>query len=99
LSEQWARREQKALRAVNKLLEAAGLTMDAVMAQTLALKLDSVERLDRMLASAQARREAALREIDRHRQTLAASLRRAAVEVEDAEFVEVVPDAADSKAA
>lgn len=49
-----------------------GLTNDAVMAQTLALKIDQVERIDRVIADAEARRNVALREIDRHRATLAA---------------------------
>jgi hypothetical protein len=42
-----------------------------------------------MLASAEARRNNALREIDRHRETLGAALRRAVDEIEDAEFQDV----------
>ena len=44
--------------------------MDDVMAQTLQLTLDTVERVDRMLANAEARRNNVLLEIDRHRATL-----------------------------
>jgi hypothetical protein len=59
------------------------------MAETLALKIDEVERIDRMAASAEARRNVALREIDRHRSVLGAALRQAVEEVEDAEFKEI----------
>ena len=42
-----------------------------------------------MQASAEARRNNALREIDRHREAAGAAARRAIDEVEDAEFSEV----------
>ena len=96
LSERWARREENAVDEVNACLVAAGLTMDAVMAQTFAAKLDEVERIDRMIASAEARRNLVLHEVERHREMFAATLRRAAEEAEDAEFKEVVPPDADS---
>jgi len=60
--------------------------MHTVMAQTLALKLDQVERIDRMIMGAEARRNAVLREVDRHRTSLAQVLRQAANNVEDAQF-------------
>ena len=61
------------------------------MAETFAWKLDEVERIDHMAAGAEARRNAALREIDRHRATLGATPRQAADEVLDAEFKEIPP--------
>jgi hypothetical protein len=63
--------------------------MHTVMAQTLALKLDQVERIDRMIMGAEARRNAVLREVDRHRTSLAQVLRQAANNVEDAQFEEI----------
>jgi hypothetical protein len=42
--------------------------MDSVMAQTLSLKLDVIQTIDRMIATAEARRNGILREIDRHRE-------------------------------
>jgi hypothetical protein len=45
------------------------------MAQTVALKLEAIERMDRMLASAEGRRDAALRELTRHREALAVVFR------------------------
>jgi hypothetical protein len=98
LARRWANRERKALKLVDRHLAAAGLTIDAVMAQTLALKLDPVERIDRMLAGAEARRNNALREIERHRETLAMALRQTAKDVEDAEFTEIGPGASEAQA-
>ena len=71
------------------MLKKAGLTMDDVMAEAFAKEIDSFERFDRMLASAEARRNNALREIDRHRAALGAAVRQAIDEVEDAEFRDV----------
>lgn len=67
----------------------AGLTLDAIMARTLEVKLDSFERLDRLLASSEARRNNALREIDRHGEKLGAATRRALEVPEDVEFCDV----------
>jgi hypothetical protein len=44
------------------MLKKAGLTIDDVMAEAFAKEIDSFERFDRMLASAEARRNNALRE-------------------------------------
>ena len=52
------------------------------MAETLAARLDSIERIERMIAAIEARRNAALREIDRRHSVVAAKLRRVAQEVE-----------------
>jgi len=59
------------------------------MVKTLEKKIDSFERIDRMLASAEARRNNALREIDRHREALGVAMRQAVDEVQDAEFRDV----------
>ena len=56
------------------------------MAQTLSLKLDDIERIDRMIAIAEARRNTILREVDRHRETLSQNLRRAVQQVEDGQL-------------
>jgi hypothetical protein len=73
--------------------------MDAVMAQTLARQIDLVEKIERMIASAEARRNATLREIERRRDGLAARLRAAtrdADNVQEAEFqvIDAPPTAA-----
>jgi hypothetical protein len=90
LARTWACNNPDALEEVEKLLTSADLSMDAVMAQTLALKLDQVERIDRMIMNAEARRNAVLREVYRHRASVAQALRQAA-NVEDAQFTEIAP--------
>lgn len=86
----WARRQPREVQFVESQMKQAGLDQEAVVAQTLAAKLDTFERLDRMLMQAEARRNAALREIDRHRSALAERLRAAGKAIED-EFTEVDP--------
>ncbi len=66
---------------------------------TLRLRMETAERINRMAAGAEARRNAAWREIDRHRATpLAAALRQAADEVLDAEFKEIPPSLTEGEA-
>ncbi len=55
----WTAGEPEAIKSVDALLKSAGLTMDSVMAQSLSIKLDDIERIDRMIALAEARRNAA----------------------------------------
>ena len=99
LSEQWARREDEAVAAVDRHLTTAGLTMDAVMAETMSEEIELVEKMDRMVASAEIRRNATLREIERRRSDLAARLRHATSErgIAEAEF-EVIEAPAASRA-
>jgi hypothetical protein len=55
----------------------------------LSISIDTVERIDRMTTGAERRRNDALREIERHRSSLAEELRRATEDVVDAEFVDI----------
>jgi hypothetical protein len=89
LGQGWAAGDKRARREVEVALTKAGLTTDELMAATVESKLDSFERLDRMLASAEARRNNALREIERHRAALGGAARRSVEEIEDAEFRDV----------
>jgi protein-tyrosine-phosphatase len=89
LGEKWAAGDKDARKEVDAALAKAGLTIDDATAKTMESKLDSFERLDRMLASAEARRNNALREIDRHRNALGGGVRRSIEEIEDAEFRDV----------
>ena len=63
---------------MDALLKKAGLTVNGVVAQTLALKLDVIEPISEMLAKEEKRRNTALREVERHRKGLG---RRARVEL------------------
>jgi hypothetical protein len=89
LARDWAAGKKSAQIEVTGALKNAQLTMEDVMAETLAIKIDFFERVDRMLASSEARRNNALREIDRHRESLGAAMRQAIDEVQDAEFRDV----------
>jgi len=91
LVDRWAAREPAAIEEVDALLASAGLGIDAVMAAALALELDAVERIDRMIGNAEARRNAVLRDVDRARAAFARDLRRAAREAEKRELDAVAP--------
>jgi hypothetical protein len=83
LAEAWAARKPGAVEEINEALASAGLSMETVMANTLSLKLDELERIGRMVTVAEARRSAALQEIDRHRGTLGKKLRQAVQDLEN----------------
>lgn len=87
----WAARDRESVREVNALLKQAGFDERAIRAQTLAAKLDTFERIDRLIMQTEARRNAALREIDRHRDALAQQLREVSKQIEDAEFMALPP--------
>ena len=93
LARKWALGDEEAMGEVERLLGRAGLTFDAVMAQTLAARIDDVERIDRMVIIAEVRRDAVLREIRSRRAAFAQALRRAGDAI-DAEFEDVAPGGA-----
>jgi hypothetical protein len=73
----------------NTVMPGQPVTMEDVMAETLEGKIDSFERFDRLLASSEARRNNALREIERHRAALGSAVRQAIDGIQDAEFRDV----------
>jgi hypothetical protein len=91
LAGQWAARDPAAVNEVDQLLASKGLTMEAAAARALSTNIDAVERIDRMIMSAEVRRNAALRELERHRACVAQALRGATDDVVDAEFEDVAP--------
>jgi hypothetical protein len=95
----WAARDRGAINEIDKLLASRGLTMEGVAARTLAANIDAVERIDRMVMSAEGRRNIALRELERHRSAVAEALRRATDDVVDGEFEDVAPAARAPQAA
>ena len=74
-----------AIQRVEELLASAGLTMDDIIARAVTHELEKIERFNRLIASAEWRRNALLREIDRRRASFAQKLREVA-KIEDAEF-------------
>jgi hypothetical protein len=92
---EYARRDQDAVALVGELLEGAGTSMDAVVADALAENIETIERFDRLTTLAEGRRNASLREIDRHRVVLGELLRRTMQQIEEGKFA--VIEAAPSK--
>jgi hypothetical protein len=82
----WVRRKADAINEVNRILAKAGLTMDAVWAEVLSERIDDIERIERVIAMLEARRNAILRESDRRRTTLGQNLRQAVQQVEAENF-------------
>jgi hypothetical protein len=64
-------------------------TLKGDIANIVAVNIDALERIDRLVMTMEARRNAAYREAERHRIGLGERLRRATEQVEDAEFREV----------
>lgn len=91
LASQWAVRDEEAMKGVDKQLREVRGSLETAAVSTMIKNIDTVERMDRMMMSAEARRNAALREMERHRSNLAAALRRASDEVVEAEFEDVEP--------
>ncbi len=81
----WTYREEEQVTAVQEILETCNLPQEAIAAETFAKKIDDIEKMDRMIASAEARRLNIIREVDRHREAFARQLRDAA-DIKDAEF-------------
>jgi hypothetical protein len=92
LVQQYARHEADAVRLVSDLLAQAGTSIDALLVDSLERDFDYIERIDRLTAVAEARRNASLREIDRRRAHLGEALRRTLPEVEgEFEVIEAKP--------
>jgi hypothetical protein len=68
--------------------------MDSFLADAFARKLDVVERIDRLIAIAESRRNVSLREIDQRRAVLGGALRRSLQQIEDAQLkvIGTMPD-------
>jgi hypothetical protein len=94
LVQEYVRGKQAAVTLVHKLLADAGVSMDTFMAKAFPYKIANIERIDRLTAVAESRRNTALREIDRRRAVLGEALRRSVQEIEDGELVdgELVPE-------
>ena len=88
LARNWTLNDKDARKEVQAYFDMVNLTLDGATARAFEMKIKNIELIDRMIASAEARRNIALREIERHRVSVAERLRRAS-EIEDAEFEEV----------
>jgi len=88
LSREW---ETGAIGRIDQLA-ATGRTVESLTADVFFANSENLERIDRMIMKAEARRNAALHAIERRRSSMAQALRRASDDVVDAEFVDVAPN-------
>jgi hypothetical protein len=98
LVEDWAARKPDAIEQVNRMMESAGLTADAIMAQTLCENLEAMRTMETMIAMAEKRRDDALCQIERHRVALAHRARQAVQQLEKAEYQFLEPPQSKSAA-
>ncbi len=98
LVQAYARREPDAVTLVDDSLTRVSKSIDLLMAEALAKKLEYVERVDHLATIAESRRNASLREINRRRPLLAETLRRKVqqIEHEELEVVESAPATGES---
>ncbi len=92
LADEWYRREPETVASIQGVLQRKGYDEETIVAIELFNSRDSFEKIDRLIAAAESRRNMMLREIDRHRDALARRLREASRDITDAEFEEVPVD-------
>ena len=87
LANEWAAGGDEAEQTLQAALGSSGLSMETLTMRAVAasFNLDRMQQIDRMLVSVEARRAAALREIDTHRGPLAQRLRLAIAQEEEAQ--------------
>lgn len=77
LVEAWGRGDKAAIQEIAGILHQRGLSMDDIDSHTLLKTLEPLERIDRMVTQAEGRRNNALREIERSRESAARRLQNA----------------------
>jgi hypothetical protein len=87
----WAFRDPDAVKHVRDILAVAKVTMEQINARAMALALDEITHVDRLLARVEVSRNAILEEIDRRRSRFAERLRDATQDAMEAEFEEISP--------
>jgi hypothetical protein len=74
------------------MLMDSALDFDTIMAQALSDRIEIIEKIDRLITSADARRDKALSHIDRRREAFAQRLRRVAEDLASEPLTTPVPD-------
>jgi hypothetical protein len=82
----WMARDPSAISRVKEYLALTGDTLEGMAAKAVLEKIGYFWRVEDFTTKAEWRRNATLREIDRHRSVLAQRLRDAVQETEDAKF-------------
>ena len=92
LAHDYMRRKPGAIEVVDKVLAREGSSIDAFMVRAMTNIMDNIDRIDRLAAIAETRRNATLREIHRRRVALGQALRQQVQEVEgEFEVIETTP--------
>ena len=87
----WEMKGRDGVPWVDELIANKSISMDAVVNSAFIQELHRIEQIDRLITVAESRRNAVLREIGRHRATLAQLLREKVQDVQDAEFETIEP--------
>jgi hypothetical protein len=93
LVEKWATGDAAAVSKVAELMASAKLTMDTIIDRAFVNAIETIERIEHLITIAEHRRNAILREMERHRASFAAVLRQGISDVEDVDFQPVAPKA------
>lgn len=91
--------DKDAIAEVHEHFKTMNVTQSDVNAGAFVNNLDAMERLDRMTMNAEARRNQALREVDRHREAFARRLQQAVTDIEEADYTEIVASPQNTQAA
>jgi hypothetical protein len=86
-ADQWAS-DPKARRRIDKELAERGYDQGYILARALTNSASDIDTIDQRISAYEYRRNAILREIDRHSESMARRLDRAASEIIDGEFTE-----------
>ena len=91
MAQMWAAGDAAAVKEVEQALRSIGSSGEHAISIAMCSFMQEIERLDRMLVSAEARRSAALRELDYHRGPLVQDVRRAIAQAEASEVTRDAP--------
>jgi len=91
MAQMWAAGDEAAVKEVEQALRSVGSSGEHAISVAMCSSMQEVERLDRMLVSAEARRSAALRELDYHRGPFVQEVRRAIAQAEASEVTRDAP--------
>ena len=91
MAQMWATGDETAVKNVEQALRSVGSSGEHAISVAMCSSMQEVERLDRMLVSAEARRSAALRELDYHRSPFVQEVRRAIAQAEASERTRDAP--------
>ncbi len=71
IAKAWSRSEDAAIKLVEALFEMHDLNLDTIIATAMSIKIQDLERIDKLIASYNYRKDAAIRELDKRRDILA----------------------------